>query len=161
MLRDSKLTNVSLEHRGESQKNSSLSFGKIWQMSKAKWCNFFKLRGRVGAEQELQVLIVTTALQFCSHPGRQESWVKRWANSLMSNITIARMSVSSGKYTNTCASLSKSFSCFSCMFIISYRKACQSLSDHPSSKTSQNTDFLESPEEKVAACLWVYWQHQL
>lgn len=77
MLRDSKLTNISLEHRGENNKNSRLSFGKIWQMSKAKWCNFFKLRGKLAAEQELQVLIATTALHFCSHPGRQESWVKR------------------------------------------------------------------------------------
>lgn len=109
MLRDSKLTNVSLEHRGENKTNSSLSFGKIWQMSKAKWCHFFKLRGRVHAEQELQVSVATTALQFCCHPGRHKSWVKRWASSLMSNITRARMGISSWKYISTRGSFSKKF----------------------------------------------------
>lgn len=106
MLRDSKLTNVSLEHRGENKTNSSLSFGKIWQMSKAKWCHFFELRGRVGAEQELQISVATTALQFCSCPGRHGIWVKRWANSLMS-ITRARVGISSWKYTNACVSFFK------------------------------------------------------
>lgn len=117
MLRDSKLTNASLEHREKNKKNSSLSFGRIWQMSKVKWCHFFKRRGRVGYEQEPQVLVATTALKSFSHPGRQESWVKIWANSLMSNITPELGWVFHLVKTPIHVYLfKKSFSCFSFVF---------------------------------------------
>lgn len=39
------------------------------------------------------------------------------------------------------------------------QESLQNLSDHSSSYTSQNIDFLENPEAEVAGCLWVYWQH--
>lgn len=94
----------------EAQRGEQKKF--LWEdlaNVQSKMMPFFKLRGRVGAEKELRVLVATTALQLCSHPGRHESWVKEWANSLMSNITRARMGISSWKYTNTCVSFSKKF----------------------------------------------------